>query len=161
MSFQGLSPIAFGTVSMVTATLGTKDPEIGTIRHEGNETYRFVYASSEISVGRGATISGVSGWTATVSSVGASVGKDWFVGVVKHATISSGSYGWLCTHGFVPIHASAAVAIAPGDIVYPGTDGFFTNVINSGVTSTGFQPVGKCVATAASASTIGMAFIRL
>ncbi len=163
MTVYNVSPIQFNSISMVTATLGTKDPQVGDVCRIGAEEYIFVYngGNSDLPPGKCATVTGVSGYTVTVSSVGASLGNDYIVGVCKHATLTTATYGWLVTRGFVPIQASAAISIATGDMIYPGTNGFFTNVVVSAATSTGFYTVGKCQLTAASATSTGAGFVRV
>lgn len=161
MSFYSDHPVAFGSVSMVTATLGPNDPELGTVRWQGNEAYILVYngSATDIAPGLAATVTGVSGYTVTVSTV---TDIDIPVGVCKHATLTSSTYGWLMIRGFAPIQASAAIAISPPNRVICGTNGFFTNVIASVATTSPYGVVvGKCVASAASASTTGMAYFSL
>lgn len=149
---------------MVTATLGKNDPEVGTVTREDDEEYIFVYngGGSTIPVGQGATVTATTGYTVTVSSV---ANVDMFVGVCKHTAIPTLNYGWLMTKGFAPMAASAAVAIQPGDLVVAGTNGFFVNAVQTFTTFTSQTvlqaPVfGKCVASAASASTTGALYCK-
>lgn len=160
MTFYSRSPVRFGTVSMVTLTLGVNDPEIGTVCREGDEQYIFVFNSgnSVINPGNCATVSGTTNYSVTVSTV---VDTDMIIGVCKHATFATSAFGWLMQRGFTAINASAAIAINPGDKVYPATNGFFTNVVVSAATTGYGFPVGKCVASAASASTVGAAYIMV
>ncbi len=160
MTVFGSPGARFGSVSMVTATLGVNDPELGTRVCEGGNEYTLVYngGTSQVSVGRGAVVSGVSGYTVTVSSV---VTTDSLFGVCKHATLTTGTYGWLVTRGFAPVMASAAVSIVVGDAVILGVDGYFTNIIPSLATTVPYPTVvGKCVATAASATSVGLMYIK-
>lgn len=157
MAYYGVAPVAFGSVSMVTATLGPNDPELGTVREEGANKYILVYSSNEISKGRCATLSGVSGYTVTVSTAD----REHVLGVCKHTTLTTGTYGWLLTRGFTPIMASAAVSIATGNLLYAAANGFFANVVHSGATQTGEFVVGKCVESSASAASIGVGFITI
>jgi len=153
MGFYGLSPVKFGSVSMVTATLGKNDPELGTRTVENGSEYVFVYnaGNSQISVGNGAVLTGVTGYSCTVSSV---VGVDLPVGVCYHATMTTGTYGWLLTRGFGSAKAAASTAPAAGDILILGTDGVWTvkslstgfmgNVNAKAMTATG--SAGVCTA---------------
>ena len=151
--------VEFGSVSMVTSSLGPNDPELGQTRQLGEEHYVFVYANTEIAVGKGCVVTATTGYSVNVSST---VNADFCMGVVKHTTIPAGSYGWLMTRGFAPIQASAAVAIQPGEQVVLGANGFFTNIILSAATTVPYsEVVGKCVQSAASASTVGAAYIRV
>jgi hypothetical protein len=120
MGYYGVAPIAFESVSAVTATPSV---EVGTIREDGDEKYVYVYnaGNSQISVGKCAVVSAVSGYSVTVSSVSG----DFAVGFCKHATLTTGTYGWLVTRGFVDsvTNAMASTALAAGDVVQVGIDG--------------------------------------
>lgn len=109
---------------MVTASLGTNDPSVGDIAEVADEKYIFVYnaGNSQISVGRGATLSGVTGYSVTVSSV---TGADMFVGVCKHATLTTGTYGWLLTRGFSQVQMGASDSCTTGGVLTVGVDGAF------------------------------------
>jgi hypothetical protein len=157
MSFHGLSPIRFGSVSMVTATLGTNDPEVGTVCDFGADRYIFVYnvGSSTIGVGSGAVLSGVSGYSVTVSSV---THTDIPVGVCKHVAIPTGSYGWLLQRGFSTAQAGSAVATANGLTL--GADGTW----QAQLTTTAYSQVnlptvyGKAMGSAASSASFAAYF---
>jgi hypothetical protein len=151
MTYYGLSPVAFGTVSMVTGTLGANDPEVGTVRQEGDERYIFVYntGGEQISVGKGATVSAVTGYSVTVSSV---THTDYAVGVCKHATLTTGTYGWLLQRGFGKAYALSA--LVAGDQVCLGTDGgWVAKLVTTAYSQVVAPPVfGKCVVSAAAGS---------
>jgi hypothetical protein len=150
----GIAPIRFESVSAVTAT---PTVEVGTMVEDGDEKYMYVYntGNSQISPGYGATVSGVTGYSVTVSSVTAA---DFFVGVCKHATLTTGTYGWLLVRGFGPAQMGANDSCTTGAILTVGVDGTFALKSQS----TGHQSpvVGKAVAGAASA-TSAYAFIRI
>ena len=142
MAFYGVSPVAFESVSAVTAT---NSVDVGTVRQEGDEKYIYVYnaGNSQISVGHGATVSAVSGYSVTVSS---SAG-DLCIGVVKHATLTTGTYGWLVTRGFVDsLAAPANSGVVAGAVVQLAADGKI--VASAGA---GGHVVGKAMAATASA----------
>lgn len=147
--YNSASPLYFNSVSMVTATLGSNDPEVGTIRHEGDEKYILVYnaGNSQISTGRLATLSGVTGYSVTVSSI---TGVDFAVGVCKHATLTTGTYGWLMTRGFSQAQLGANDSATTGDILRLGVDGAFT--LASLVTGHFSPVIGKAMTGAASAT---------
>jgi len=113
----------FDSVSMVTATLGTNDPEVGTVRREGDEEYLFVYntgSNAQISPGYVATVSAVTGYSVTVSTT---TMIDHPVGVCKHATITTGAYGWLLRYGFGTAKMPANSGCAAGQLLTVGADG--------------------------------------
>lgn len=149
----------FGSVSMTTATLGVNDPEVGTRTIFGGNEYTFIFngGNSQISVGLGCVLASLSsGYTATVTSV---VTTDYLLGVCQHSTIATSGFGWVVSRGFAQVMASAAVAIQPSDALVLGANGFFTNIIVSASTSLPYpRVVGKCVASAASASTVGLGY---
>jgi hypothetical protein len=138
----------FAGVSMVTATPGVNDPEVGTRLRYGDEDYVFVYnaGNSQISTGYGAILSAVTGYSVTVSST---TSVDLCVGVVKHATLTTGTYGWLLTKGFGKVVAQADASFAAGALPILAADGTVTNR----TISTGFvgNILGKTMGAIASA----------
>ncbi len=161
MAFEGLSPVRFGTVSMVTLTLGANDPEVGTITQEGDETYIFVYntGNTQITIGAGATVSAVTGYSVTVSSV---THTDVPVGVCKHATMATSTYGWLLRRGFSPYLAGPDSAVVTGNALTLGADGVWQAKGNSTAYSqVALPPVyGKATLSAASGAT-GWAYFNM
>ena len=160
MSYQSGLPIRFKGVSFVTATLGGGAPQLGqeTFDADGNK-YVFVYndCNSQILPTYGvAPQSGVSTpFSVTLSTV---TSADILVGVVKHATIPTASYGWVLTRGVTQVEmlaASGTVATnAPLEI---GANGLFAPVSNT----TGNGPtIGKSLAEIVSGAS-GSAFIRV
>lgn len=150
MAFNALSPVSFESVSAVTATPSV---DVGTVRHEAGHKYIYVYnaGNSQISVGRCAVASAVSGYSVTVSSVSG----DFAMGFVKHVTLTTGTYGWLCTLGFVDsvTNAMASTALTAGDAIQVGADG----AIGKGITG---PTVGKMM-TATGSAGVANAFIAL
>jgi hypothetical protein len=147
----------FGTVSMVTSSLGPNDPEVGTVRDDGDERYIFVYnaGNSQITPGDCTTVSGVSGWSVTVSTVTAT---DLIAGVCKHATLTTGTYGWIMTRGFGQVNMDANNSAAAGGILVGGTDGKFWNkTISTGLPN---RTIGKAMAAIASGAS-GTAFLTI
>ena len=105
MTHYANRPVLFAPISMVTATLGANDPEPGYRATVGDEDYVFVYnaGNSQISPTYGAVLSAVSGYSVTVSSV---TSVDFLIGVCKHATLTTATYGWLMTRGFCQVELS-------------------------------------------------------
>ena len=146
MSVYNVSPVAFGSVSMVTASLGANDPEVGTVRRVGDEEYVFVYnaGNSQVSVGYGATVSAVTGYSVSVSSVA----SDFAIGVCVHATLTTGTYGWLMKKGFGNFKAAADSSVAAGAGLILGADGVWASP-----SATSGPVFGKCMIATASAGT--------
>jgi hypothetical protein len=157
MTHYANRPVLFAGKSMVTATLGVNDPEPGYRMTDGDEDYVFVYnaGNSQISPTYGAVMSGVSGYSVTVSSIS---GVDFLAGVCKHATLTTATYGWLCTRGFVEVEMEADNSAAAGQILALAADGEFALKSNS----TGFPTpaVGKTMEAIASAGS-GTAWINV
>lgn len=159
MTVYSVSPIRFDTVSSVTLTPGSKDPEVGTVIREGDEEYIYVYnnGTTQISKGEFAVATAVTGYSVTVSSL---THVDFPVGVCKHATMATATYGWLLKKGFGPMQAGSA--IAAGDALIPGADGKWqarlaTTAYSQVIAPTAF---GKCMVAAAS-SAVGDAYYNL
>lgn len=143
-------PVMFTPISNVTATLGANSPGLGTkVIYQGNE-YCYVYnaGNSQISKGYAAVVSAVSGYSVTVSSV---TMVDVPFGVCKHATLTTGTYGWLLTRGFVDLKSVANSAVAAGSPLTLGADGVSVQAIT---TMTG-QSHGKAMTATGSAGTFG------
>lgn len=157
MTHYANRPVLFAGKSMVTASLGANDPEPGYRMTDGDEDYVFVYnaGNSQIPPSYGAVISAVSGYSVTISSV---TSVDFLVGVCKHATITTGAYGWLVTRGFVEVEMEADNSAAAGQILALAADGEFALKSNS----TGYPTpaVGKTMEAIASAGS-GTAFINV
>ncbi len=132
MSFQGVAPIRFGTTSMVTQTRGPNDPEVGTRTVEDGRNYLFIYntGNSNAAVGMGMVPgTAATGHSCTITSV---TSADIVVGVVRHATISTGGYGWLCTRGVTDVRmAAASSTVAERGLLEIGAAGLFVPVSNT------------------------------
>lgn len=131
-TYNSVGPIAFSGLSMVTATLGDNDASLGTrVTADGNE-YVFVYndCNSQALPGMGMVLSsGVSGMSCSISSV---TSADFVIGVVKNATLTTGTYGWLCTRGHTPIKMmTASGSVAALGLVQIGGNGLFSPVSNT------------------------------
>jgi hypothetical protein len=144
-----------GTVSFVTTSLGPNDPQVGDRCVVGNESYIFVcnIGSSTLSQTKACVVSGVSGYSVTVSSTSSS---DVLVGVAKHADIATGSYGWVVTQGFTQVTmAATSGSVAAGGLLELSADGTFAPRSN---TTGNNNFVGKAMAAIASSAT-GTAYI--
>lgn len=157
MTHYANRPVLFAGVSQVTATLGTNDPEPGYRMTVGDEDYVFVFnaGGEQIQPSYGATMSGVSGYSVTISST---TSVDFLIGVCKHATITTDNYGWLLTRGFCQVEMEADNSAAAGEILALAADGEFALKSNS----TGYPTpaVGKTMEAIASAGS-GTAWINV
>ncbi len=154
MSFYGISPVLFGTPSMTTLTLGANDPEIGTrCVYQGNE-YVFVYnnGATQISKHLGATITGTSGYSVTVSSVTLT---DELAGVCVHNTIAASAYGWLQTKGWAIVAMGADNSAAVGERLALGADGGFGRVGSANTDLVYAGSCGKVMSAVASGGSAG------
>jgi len=130
MTIYGNEPVRFAGVSMVTASLGTNDPEVGARTIHNGEEYVFVYntGSSTANIGHCCIVSAVSGYSVTVSSV---TNVDFAIGVVKHSGLATGEYGWLMTRGFMEIEMSPNNSCTTAQMLNLGPDGGFAQVSNT------------------------------
>ncbi len=142
-------PIRFGSLSMVTASLGPNDPELGARAQEGSREYVFVYNDADdsiIDVGFGCVLqSGASNYSVTVSSVSS---KQACIGVVRHGSIATGKYGWVVTRGITPIEMNTASGtVAVGILVELAAGGDFSPVSNTtNQSANGSPPCGMALA---------------
>jgi len=154
MGVHGISPVRFEGVSQVTAT---NSVELGTTcQFEGNE-YMYVYnaGNSQASKGHAVVLSGTTGYSVTVSSL---TMTDFAVGMVKHATLTTATYGWVMTRGFATFIAGASDSFASGNPIALGVDGAFVNK----TLSTGFisPHVGKCLQATDSGVSAGYGYFK-
>jgi len=157
MTFYNASPIRFGVdVSGSTATLGVNDPEIGSRCCVDELDYMFVYnaGGEEIGVGQPVTISGVTGYSVTVSCITAA---DLAMGVRQHSTLVTANYGWIATRGIGTVEMSANESCVTGQILAVGAEGF-----GLASNSTDFQTptVAKALESIASGAS-GIAFFSV
>lgn len=154
---EGLSPVRFGTVSFTTNSLGPNDPKLGDTARVGNDQYVFVYnaGNSQIQPSYGAILSAVSGYSVTLSSV---TSVALCVGVVKHATIATGYYGWLLTRGFCQVEMQTSNSATAGQLLCLAADGEFALKSNS----TGY-PSPACAVTqeAIASGASGTAYVSI
>mgnify|MGYP001586052162 CR=1 FL=1 len=158
MTFYSVSPVRFGVgVSGSTATLGINDPELGTRAVVDENEYLFVYnaGNSQIGPGYACTISAVTGYSVTVSSITAT---DMPLGVRLHSTLLTAYYGWVATKGIGAVNMSANESCVTGQILVLGVDGGFGLKSNA----TDFRTGGICKAAISIASAAsGSAFFSL
>lgn len=151
-------PVEAESVSNVTAT---NSVDLGTVRVVAGEEYVYVYndGGSQISVGYGAVMSGNTGFSVTVS---ANTFFNYPIGVCKHATLTTATYGWLLTKGFTNLKMEASSSGIVGNPVYLGLAGVAVNIAAANAAMTSFSqvtslfgltPMGVCVQATASAGT--------
>lgn len=152
MSFYSDTPVLFGGISGVTASRGSKDPELGArCNYAGNQyVYAYNAGNSEAYPGIGMTlIAGATNYSCTISTT---AGLDQPVGVVRHATMATGTYGWLLTKGIGSAYTSAAIAAGTG--LQIAANGLWT-------TGSTFCVSKLLVATSAATNITGAAYFAL
>ena len=156
MAYQGVAPILMGSVSMVTATRGVNDPEVGTKVNVDGRDYVFVYngGTTQISPGLGAVLqSSATGYTVTVSSVSSA---DVVIGVCRHATLTTATYGWLVAKGITPVQLGTTVSVSQRGLIEIGANGVFEPVSN---TTGNKAPAAGVALEAISTSASGSAYV--
>lgn len=146
--FSSVGPVEMTTPSNVTLTNSVNPGEVWMFK---GEEYIYVYnaGNSQAIPGNCMTLSFNSGYSLTITTV---TQYDFPLGVVKHATLATGAYGWLLTRGFTPIALAASNSAAVGDLLFPAANGLFGTVSNSTsfTTGTAIQPIGYVVQAGAS-----------
>jgi len=142
------------TVSAVTATPSV---DVGLERRVGDECYVYVYnaGNSEIPPSYGAVCSAVSGYSVTISST---TSVDLCMGVVKHTTLTTGTYGWLMVRGFAQVELGANNSAAAGQLLALAGDGTFA--LKSLSTGYATPALGKTMEAITSGAS-GTAYIRV
>ena len=160
MTFRSIDPVLFYGVSHVTAALGEKHPELGTEVKVGGTVYEWVYnaANSDINPGYGCVT--LAGSTTPYSvTVSAATSADLVYGVVKNATLTTGTYGWVVKKGIVAIEMGATSGtVAAGGLVEIGANGVFVPVSNT--TGNNAPACGKAMAEIVSSAS-GNAYINV
>lgn len=121
-------PLVEESVSAVTAT---PTVELGTRRIEAGISYIYVYNASsdeQIIPTRGAKLaSGSTGYSVDVAvAVAATFSASVLCGVCVNATLTTGTYGWLATRGFMSIENDGKTSIATGESIWLSTSGTFS-----------------------------------
>jgi hypothetical protein len=150
-TFKGLEPIAFESISNVTATPSV---ELGTRRIVNGEEYVYFYnnTGSAVTAGMGMTVSGLSGYSLTRSTT---ADTDLLVCFVKHAAVPAANYAWGLTRGLVQAEFNSTMAT--GIPITVGADG----QVKTFCTSTGSYAVhyGK-VLSSATATSFGLCYVK-
>jgi hypothetical protein len=157
MAFYSADPVRFGVdISGTTATLGVNDPELGSRCSVDELDYLFVYnnGGEQVLVGQPVTISGVTGYSVTVSCTTLA---DLAMGVRQHSTMGTATYGWVATRGIGTVEMSTNESCVTGEILAVGAEGF-----GLASNSTDFQTptVAKALESIASAGS-GVAFFSV
>ncbi len=161
MTAYNAAPIRFAGISQVTASLGANDPQLGDECQEGGNGYIYVYNSgnSQVNPGYGMVVNpGATGYSCTISSVA----DDLLVGVVRNATITTGTYGWVVKRGYTPVQMHADISAAAGAFLDMQANGVFGLRTSSTPTASTVMVVGNTVGkiTSATASNLsGGAFV--
>lgn len=136
LNFHGL-PVYNESVSAVTATPSV---ELGSRRIQAGEEYVYVYndGGANINPGNGCVMSGNTGMSVTVSST---TFFNACIGVVKHATLTTGTYGWVMTRGFSNLKMHADSSGIVGNPVYLGLNGTFVDAPTKNTATTAFSQV--------------------
>jgi len=140
---QSLSPVAFESVSAVTAT---NTVELGTRRTVSGNEYVYVYNDGGSDINPGYAAVPAAGTTSYSCTVSATTSADIVFGVCKHTTLTTATYGWLLTRGYVNIETNAASGtVTTGTLIEVGANGDFSPVSN---TTGNLSPaVGKALDT--------------
>ena len=157
MTFYSVDPVRFGVgISGTTTTLGVNDPEIGTRMVVDELEYLFCYnaGGEQIGVGQPVTLSGVTGFSVTVSTT---TQTDMAIGVRQHSTMVTATYGWIATKGLGTVEMSANESCVTGEVLAVGAEGF-----GLASNSTDFQTptVAKALESIASGAS-GVAYFSL
>ena len=139
MAYTSSDPVVFFGKSHVTATLSSRHPEVGTVKtFEDGNTYVWVYneGNTDINPGYAAQLnSAATGLSVTVTAT-TNTGKP--VGVVKHATLTTATYGWLLKQGFGTVEMNATSGtIATRANIFVGVNGVGA-VTNAGENAYGY-----------------------
>lgn len=143
---NSISPVINESVSNVTLT-NSVVPGSRLSDSSGNQ-YIYVYngGNSQISQGQGCVVSGLSGYTVTVSST---TGADLMIGIARNATINTAAYGWVMVEGFSGFQAAANDSFVTGNLLAVADQGNFAQKTQA-TGAFGANVVGKAILSVAS-----------
>lgn len=119
--------IVFAGKSAITATRGSNDPELGLCKvfeDEDKNEYIYAYNASNSEVPPGMLVQLNSAATNMSFTLTNTTNTGLSVGMVKNATFTTGTYGWLLKRGFGNIEMNATSGtIGARAAIYLGVDG--------------------------------------
>jgi len=124
MAFSSVDPVGFYGKSHVTASLGANHPQLGTVKtFEDGNTYVWAYnaGGSDINPTYAAQLNSAATNASVTVTNATNTGKVF--GIVKHSTLTTGTYGWLLKEGFGTIEMHADNSAAARANLYIGADG--------------------------------------
>jgi len=135
MAQYGYKDGFFESVSAVTAT---PSEELGSVRVSNGRVYQYVYngGGEQISQNQICVVSASTGYTVTVSSVTSP--NSYAYGVVREATLTTATYGWVVKQGSVDLYNAGNTAIVAGYQITADADGTVT-ASSGGTGSTGIK----------------------
>ncbi len=136
------------SVSAVTATRGADDPVLGQEREENGIWYRYVYNAGNSQVSPGYAMCGISGASTAASATISTAVNTPLKGFVYHATLTTGTYGWVAFKGLLKFVASSTVAA--GDVLQVGANG----ALHTAATFPGIGIANSAAVTGASAGIV-------
>ncbi len=152
MAFYSEGPVIFGGVSGVTATPGSKDPELGARCVYSGNHYIYAYNAGNSEAYPGTAMTLIAGATSYSGTLSTTAGLDVPFGVVRNATMTTGAYAWLLKEGIGSAYTSAA--IAAGVALQPAANGLWT-------TGATFSVAKLLVATSAATNITGSCYFSL
>lgn len=154
-TFYSVGPVVMESVSNVTATPSV---QLGARVIFGGDEYVYCYNAGNSAVNQysGVVVSGLSGFSVTVSSTSA---KHHLFGHNQHATAATGTYFWAMTRGFANVkNARVSSALASSSTepcnIYLADDGAYDWQETSGSTAVSARIYcGQAVGTGVSGGT--------
>lgn len=168
MAFYSNTPVHFRGVSFTTDTLSGNMPAVGDRMAFAGDEYIFVYhdCNSDIAPTYFVQLqSGATGYSVTITNA---TNTGLPVGLVKHATLTTGAYGWVMTKGFGTVEMTAnSGTVAVNGPLTVGVDGTAAPaIIQTETTSTEgahlelMTPIGQAMAAIVSSAS-GAAYVSL
>ena len=144
----------FGGISGVTATRGSGDPQIGARVIYNSREFVYVHNAGDRDIPPSYGITpqtACSSYSGTLSS--AAYGQ--MFGVVVHATLTTGTYGWVCNRGVVQVRIGSAAV--DGNFISVGANGVFATYV-CGTTG---KEVGFIVSASSGSTAMATAYVNL
>lgn len=151
---ESTAPIVMYGKSHVTASLSSRHPAVGTFKSFDGEDYVWVYNACNSQINPGYVCIPQSGMSVASITLTSTTNSGKAFGIVKHATLTTATYGWLLRRGVVNVEMNGTSGtIASGGDIGIGADGVCTPVTQAtGILSPAFGQALEAIVSGASGS---------
>jgi len=151
---ESTAPIVMYGKSHVTAALSSRHPKVGTFKQFDGEDYVWAYTACNSQINPGYVCIPQSGMSLASVTLSSTTNSGRPFGIVKHSTMTTGTYCWLLRRGVVEVEMNGTSGtVASGGDIGVGANGVCTPVtIATGILSPAFGQALEAIVSGASGS---------